>query len=124
MKQAAKLLLDLPVSSNQQTMKAMLKSLGVSDEDADYRMGVLATMLVQAANGNVKAATFLRDTAGESPVTEMRKEELKQRKTEFEHKKKMDEQMAEVSEETESFADTIVSAFENRKKEETEGNGD
>lgn len=68
MKEAAKMLLEMPLSSNQHTMKATLKSLGIKEEDSDYAMAVMASMLIQAANGNVKAATFLRDTSGNKPV--------------------------------------------------------
>lgn len=68
MRQAAEMLLNMTVSSKQSTMKATLTALGIKEEDMDYSMGVLAAMLVQAANGNVKAATFLRDTAGQNPA--------------------------------------------------------
>ena len=65
MRKAAEMLLNMPVSNKQSTMKATLTALGIDEEDMDYSMGVMAAMLVQAANGNVNAAKFLRDTAGQ-----------------------------------------------------------
>lgn len=61
MRKAAEMLLNMPVSNKQSTMKATLTALGIDEEDMDYSMGVMAAMLVQAANGNVNAAKFLRD---------------------------------------------------------------
>ena len=94
MKKAAKLLLDMPVSSKQATFRAIMASFGIPEEEADYNMGVLAAMLLQASNGNVKAATFLRDTAGENPSVRLREEELRLKKKEFEFQKqqKLEEQ--------------------------------
>ena len=68
MRKAAEMLLNMPVSNKQSTMKATLTALGIDEEDMDYSMGVMAAMLVQAANGNVNAAKFLRDTAGQNPT--------------------------------------------------------
>jgi len=83
MRQAAEMLLNMPVSNKQSTMKATLTALGINEEDMDYSMGVLAAMLVQAANGNVKAATFLRDTAGQNPA-QQRDEEITEDTTQVE----------------------------------------
>ena len=120
MREAAKLLLDMPISKNQQTMKAVLSSLGVPEEDADYRMGVMAAMLLQAANGNVNAATFLRDTAGDNPNVKMREEELKQRKAEFKFQQEQKKEEMEREQGKDSLADTIVSAYQKRMESEAE----
>jgi hypothetical protein len=120
MREAAKLLLDMPISKNQQTMKAVLSSLGVPEEDADYRMGVMAAMLLQAANGNVNAATFLRDTAGDNPNVKMREEELKQRKAEFKFQQEQKKAEMEREQGKDSLADTIVSAYQKRMESEAE----
>ena len=120
MREAAKLLLDMPISKNQQTMKAVLSSLGVPEEDADYRMGVMAAMLLQAANGNVNAATFLRDTAGDNPNVKMREAELRQRKAEFKFQKEQKLAEMEQSQGEDTLADTIVSAYQKRMESETE----
>ena len=71
MRKAAEMLLNMPVSNKQSTMKATLTALGIDEEDMDYSMGVMAAMLVQAANGNVNAAKFLRDTAGQNPTQQL-----------------------------------------------------
>lgn len=84
MRQAAEMLLNMPVSSKQSTMKATLTALGIKEEDMDYSMGVLAAMLVQAANGNVKAATFLRDTAGQNPAHQRAEDEITEDTTQVE----------------------------------------
>ena len=83
MRKAAETLLNMPVSNKQSTMKATLTALGIKEEDMDYSMGVLAAMLVQAANGNVKAATFLRDTAGQNQA-QQRDDEITEDTTQVE----------------------------------------
>ena len=95
MRKAAEMLLNMPVSNKQSTMKATLTALGIDEEDMDYSMGVMAAMLVQAANGNVNAAKFLRDTAGQ-------KQENIQAQKEFEYKKERD---AGISQEIEDLDD-------------------
>lgn len=67
MRNAAKALLSMPIADSQKSMKSILKTLGVDEKDMDYSAGILAAMLMAAAKGNVKAATFLRDTAGYKP---------------------------------------------------------
>lgn len=84
MRQAAEMLLNMPVSNKQSTMKATLTALGINEEDMDYSMGILAAMLVQAANGNVKAATFLRDTAGQNPAQQRTEDDIAEEKTQVE----------------------------------------
>ena len=118
MREAAKALLDMKVSSKQETMRAILKSLGVPEEDADYRMAVVAAMMLQAGNGNVNAATFLRDTSGDNPMVRVREEELKQKKAEFRFMKqqKMEERLKEETERT--LADDIAAAYEGRSENE------
>lgn len=45
----------------------MKKYTGIDEEDMDYSMGVMAAMLVQAANGNVNAATASEDESRKHP---------------------------------------------------------
>ena len=59
-------------------------------------MGVMAAMLVQAANGNVNAAKFLRDTAGQNPTQQLQEKE-------FAYRKKQDRE-TKAAEEDESIA--------------------
>lgn len=81
MRKAAEMLLNMPVSKNQKTLKATMQALGISEEDMDYSMGVMATMLIQAANGSVKAAQFLRDTAGYNPAQQQKEAEFRYQKS-------------------------------------------
>lgn len=120
MREAAKLLLDMPVSRKQSTMRAVMDSLGIAEEDADYRTAVLAVMLLQAGNGNVNAATFLRDTAGDNPNIKMREAELKQRKEEFKFQKEQKLAEMEQVQGEDSLADAIISAYQKREEGESE----
>ena len=120
MREAAKLLLDMPVTKKQSTMRAVMDSLGIPEEDADYQTAVLAAMLLQAANGNVNAATFLRDTAGGNPNVKMREAELRQRKAEFKFQKEQKLAEMEKSQGEDTLADTIISADQKRMESEAE----
>lgn len=91
MRKAAEMLLNMPVSNKQSTMKATLTALGIDEEDMDYSMGVMAAMLVQAANGNVNAAKFLRDTAGQNPTQQLQEKEFAYRKKQDREAKKAEE---------------------------------
>lgn len=120
MRQAAKLLLDMPVSRKQSTMRAIIDSLGIPEEDADYQTAILAAMLLQAGNGNVNAATFLRDTAGNNPSIKMREAELRQRKEEFKFQKEQRLAEMEQVQGEESLADAIISAYQKREESGSE----
>lgn len=69
MKTAAKLLLDMAVA-NPSVEKKMLE-YGIPEDEITNQMAVIVAMVNQATRGNVKAAAFLRDTIGESPVERM-----------------------------------------------------
>lgn len=45
-----------------------LLGMKCEDEDKTYQDAMITAILAQAINGNVKAATFVRDTIGEKPV--------------------------------------------------------
>ena len=114
MKNAAKLLLGMKVDPKQSTMKATLQSLGIPEDEMNYQMAVLAMQLIMAGAGSTKAATFLRDTAGENPSVQIREKELKQRQKEF-----AQTQQTEGTEST--LADAIEQAYEERQKAEEGG---
>ena len=63
-----------------------LLALGIDVEDATYQDVMLAGILMKAIRGDVRAAEFIRDTGGDSPALELRKEELRFRQ-ELETKK-------------------------------------
>lgn len=111
MRKAAEMLLNMPVSNKQSSMKAMLSALGIGEEDMDYSMGIMAAMLVQAANGNVNAAKFLRDTAGQNPAQQLQEKE-------FAYRKKQDRE-TKAAEEDESIAgSTPVEIYLPEKEED------
>lgn len=92
MRQAAAALLDTPIplterSAFMATVKNLLKTFGQDPENATYQDTMLASILLEAIKGDVRAAEFIRDTAGESPVLDIRKAELKLRHEELDFKR-------------------------------------
>ena len=68
MREMARALLDLPITSAD--TKKKLESLGIDAEDTTNQMALLVRMMQSAlVDGDVKAATFLRDTAGYDNAT-------------------------------------------------------
>lgn len=88
MKAAAKMLLDMAVS-NPSVEKKMLE-YGVPEEEITNQMAIMVAMVNQATKGNVKAASFLRDTIGESPSERMHTKDAKLRREEFEYQQEKD----------------------------------
>lgn len=64
MAKAMKMLLDMPAMDG---MSAYLQKMGVGELDMTNQMAMLSVMLVKAASGDVRAAEFVRDTAGYNP---------------------------------------------------------
>lgn len=92
MRQAASMLLNTPVPTNTQskliaTVKELLGIFGYDEKDATYQDALLAGIMLEAMKGDVRAAEFIRDTAGESPALEIRKAELKLHKEELKLKR-------------------------------------
>ena len=88
MRQAAAMLLNTPLSANTQTkLKELLGIFGYSEESATYQDALLAGIMLEAMKGDVRAAEFIRDTAGESPALDIRRQELKLRKDELKFKR-------------------------------------
>lgn len=67
-----------------------LLALDIDVEDATYQDVMLAGILMKAIRGDVRAAEFIRDTGGESPLLELRKQELKLRKEELRFKRELE----------------------------------
>lgn len=76
---------DIPDTSDYlEKVKQSLIDFGIeATEDMTYGAAVCASMLKRAIGGNVKAAEFVRDTAGLNPDLMLKKEALR-------HQKKMD----------------------------------
>ena len=72
----AKLMLEMPVSDTQGRLKSSMKSLGCEEKDMDYWTAVVATMIVKAVGGDVRAATFLSKSAGYDPAQRLKEEEF------------------------------------------------
>ena len=67
MKEAINMLLSLPLKDEK--AKAYLEYLGFEEEDMDNQLGLVISMYKEAvAKGNVQAANWIRDTAGDKPV--------------------------------------------------------
>ena len=109
MRQAAKLLLDADVSPSQKSMRMLMKSLGIDEQDMTYSMAILSAVLLQAGNGNVKAAAFLRDTAGYNPAQQLQEKQ-------FAYQKKRDKE--ETGGGSGSLADEIEKAYNRRMSRE------
>ena len=61
------MLLSLPLKDEK--AKAYLEYLGFEEEDMDNQLGLVISMYKEAvAKGNVQAANWIRDTAGDKPV--------------------------------------------------------
>lgn len=89
--QAAAMLLNTQIPMNERgpfmgTVKTLLKTFGYTPDDATYQDALLAGIMLEAMKGDVRAAEFIRDTAGESPALDIRKAELKMRQEELKFK--------------------------------------
>lgn len=72
MREQAKAYLQSDVPDSQKTLRSVMRNMGVDEEDMNYSMAILSMMVKEAAKGNVKAAAFLRDTAGFAPAENMK----------------------------------------------------
>ena len=64
MKQAAEIILRAPASEKQ---TELLKKYGIQEQDCTNLMAIVAKAVQMAADGNLKAAAFVRDALGENP---------------------------------------------------------
>ncbi len=76
-------------------VKPRLLALGIDVEDATYQDVLLAGIMLKAMKGDVRAAEFIRDTAGENPALAIRKQELQLRKNELKFKQEQATKKAE-----------------------------
>lgn len=65
LREAVDHILALPVS--QKRIKRELERYGITEDDADYQMAVIAAMVREAMDGEVKAAKLLMELADENP---------------------------------------------------------
>ncbi|MCI8843869.1 MAG: hypothetical protein HFF08_07145 [Oscillospiraceae bacterium] len=87
MRQAAAMLLGADISGGErdfvEKIRPRLLAFGISEGDATYQDVLLASIMLKAMKGDVKAAAYIRDTAGENPSLELKKQELKLRQEEL-----------------------------------------
>lgn len=98
MRQAASMLLGMEVPASgslSETLKTRLAAFGYSGDDATFQDVLLASVLMEALKGDVRAAEFMRDTAGESPALALKKQELQLRKSELKFKQEQAAKQAE-----------------------------
>lgn len=92
MRQAAADLLNMNISgSNSEATKAIkrrLREFGYDPEEATFQDAMLVGVMLKALKGDVRASEFMRDTAGNNPALNVRREELKLKKAELEIKRK------------------------------------
>ena len=76
-------------------VRPRLLALCIDAEDATYQDVLLASILLKAIRGDVRAAEFIRDTGGDNPNLELKKQELKLRKEELRFRREQEAQKAE-----------------------------
>ena len=69
MRELAQMFGSLEVSND--TIRARMRSLGVSEDDMNHDMAVMIGQYMEAEKGNTQAAAFVRDTKGENPKEPM-----------------------------------------------------
>lgn len=103
MKSATKLLLDMPVA--QESIAAQMQTMGFEEEDLTNQMAMLISMWKEAMSGNVRAAEFIRDTAGQNPQHIQHQEE-------FKYKKERDAGISQEIEDLDDIEDEIYGSKE------------
>lgn len=78
MRTAAKMLLNMAATGENTT--ANLAAMGFAEEDMTNQMAMLVRVFQKAMSGDVRAAEFLRDTAGYNPETKLKEQQFKYEK--------------------------------------------
>ena len=102
MKEAAQLILN---GKPPEQFNALLEEYGIEERDCTNLMLVMIKAAQMAANGNLKAAEFLRDTIGENPKYKLYQKRL---------------ELMEAEQEDTSFVDEWVAAIMAASKEAPE----
>ena len=101
MKNAANLLLNMPISEEAYpTIIQTLQKMGFEDDLLTNQTAMLVSMWREAMEGNVRAAEFMRDTAGQNAQTI-------QQKKEFEYKKERDAGISQEIEDLDEIEEEI-----------------
>lgn len=102
MKEAAQLILN---GKPPEQFNTLLEEYGIEEKDSTNLMLVMIKAAQMAANGNLKAAEFLRDTIGENPKYKLYQKRL---------------ELMEAEQEDTSFVDEWVAAIMAASKEAPE----
>lgn len=96
MKKVLESLMEMPISAKEVDLILMMDEMEIPTDDRTRSMAVLVAMFKEAVyNGNVRAAEFIRDTAGDGALAEERKEKLKLDRARFELEKQKSTQSGE-----------------------------
>jgi len=94
MKEAAKMLMEMPVVYD--SVAKGMKQLKIGQEDMTNQMAIIVSMYKEAMSGNVKAAQFLRDIISDEQTDRERKERFEMEKERFQlEKRRIEKQLAE-----------------------------
>ena len=94
MKEAAKMLMEMPVVY--ESVAKGMKQLKIGQEDMTNQMAIIVSMYKEAMSGNVKAAQFLRDIISDEQTDKERKERFEMEKERFQlEKRRIEKQLAE-----------------------------
>lgn len=109
-KQAAKLILNLPVEFD--AVKANLKKLGVDPDDMTNMVALMARMFTKGMEGDDKAVRLLLEMSGDTPRQKNEDARLKMDKEK--HRRDM-EIMSESSNSTEESEDLVIYLPDNER---------
>lgn len=93
MKEAAQLILN---GKPPEQFNALLEEYGIEEKDSTNLMLVMIKAAQMAANGNLKAAEFLRDTIGENPKYKLYQKRLELMEAEQDDTSFVDEWVAAI----------------------------
>ena len=117
MKAAATMLLDMGCWGP--NMNSQMENMGIEEEDRTNQMAILVSMLMEAQNGSVRAAEFLRDTAGRNNDRnrdyKLRQKAENRAADEFEYRKQKE---AGIEYEIEDLDDVEETVYGNESKEQ------
>lgn len=115
MKKVANLLLNMPVSEEAYpTIINTLQKMGFEDDMITNQTAMLVSMWREAMDGNVRAAEFMRDTAGQ-------KQENIQAQKEFEYKKERDAGISQEIEDLDDIEEEIYGKAKESQESKQEG---
>lgn len=121
MKEVGNMLLQMQVCDSR--ARKSLKAQGIAEDDMDNITMMMASMIVRAQQGNVRAAEFIRDTIGESPAEKMHAKDNRLKREEFEYQKERDAGATNEIEDLDELEADIYGGKDNQpESEEKEDN--